>query len=374
LSDDGNGLDLARIQEEALRLELIKIDDQLNDDQLMSLIYSHGLTTLNEATGTAGRGIGLDVVKNEITSLGGRIEILTETGKGTTFRIYLPLTLTVAQTLLVRAGESTYAIPTVIVKHIQELNTDELNEAYINKHIKVNEKNCLFTYLLHLFGEPDRSPKINRHNRILILQSETNQLAVHVDELIGNSEVVVKNIGPQMAHAPGVEGATVMGDGEIILIINPVKLMQREEVKKLFTSPPSAQLTSNDNNTAFIPTIMVVDDSLTVRKVTSRLLEREGCEALIAKDGVGAINLLRETIPDVMLVDLEMPHMNGFELIRNVRNNPDTKNIPIIIISSRTADKHRKMADELGVNVFLSKPYNEEELLNHITQYIKQTS
>ena len=119
---------------------------------------------------------------------------------------------------------------------------------------------------------------------------------------------------------------------------------------------------------------MVVDDSLTVRKVTSRLLEREGCEVLIAKDGVGAINLLRETIPDVMLVDLEMPHMNGFELIRNVRNNPDTKNIPIIIISSRTADKHRKMANELGVNGFLGKPYNEDELLSHITRYIKQTS
>ena len=374
LSDDGNGLDLVRIQEEALRMELIKIDDQLNDDQLMSLIFSHGLTTLNEATGTAGRGIGMDVVKNEITSLGGRIEILTETGKGTTFRIYLPLTLTVAQTLLVRAGESTYAVPTVIVKHVQELNADELNEAYKNQYVKFGEKNFPFTYLLHLFGEPDRSPKINRHNRILILQSETYQLAVHVDEIIGNSEVVVKNIGPQMAHAPGVEGATVMGNGEIILIINPAKLMQRDEVKKLFTSPPSVQLTSNDNNTALIPTIMVVDDSLTVRKVTSRLLEREGCEVLIAKDGVGAINLLRETIPDVMLVDLEMPHMNGFELIRNVRNNPDTKNIPIIIISSRTADKHRKMANELGVNGFLGKPYNEDELLSHITRYIKQTS
>jgi chemosensory pili system protein ChpA (sensor histidine kinase/response regulator) len=374
LSDDGNGLDLERIREEALRLELIKIDDQLNDDQLTSLIYSHGLTTLNEATGTAGRGIGMDVVKNEITSLGGRIEILTEIGKGTTFRIYLPLTLTVAQTLLVRAGESTYAVPTVIVKHVQELNADELNEAYANQFVKFNEKNCPFTYLLHLFGEPDRPPKINRHNRILILQSETYQLAVHVDELIGNSEVVVKNIGPQMAHAPGVEGATVMGDGEIILIINPVKLMQRDEVKKLFITPPSAQLTSIDSKPAFIPTIMVVDDSLTVRKVTSRLLEREGCEVLIAKDGVGAINLLRETIPDVMLVDLEMPHMNGFELIRNVRNNPDTKNIPIIIISSRTADKHRKMANELGVNGFLGKPYNEDELLSHITRHIKQTS
>lgn len=374
INDDGNGLDLARIHEEALRLELIKNEDQLDKDQVMSLIFSHGLTTLDEATGTAGRGIGMDVVKNEITTLGGRIETQTETGKGTTFSIYLPLTLTVAQTLLVLTGESTYAIPTVIVKHIQELNAEELNEAYKNQHIKFNEKNYPFAYLVHLFGDTDRIPKINRHNRVLILQSDPYQLAVHVDELIGNSEVIVKNIGPQIAHAPGVEGATVMGDGEIILIINPVKLMQRDDVTKLFASPRSAQLANIDSNIACVPTIMVVDDSLTVRKVTSRLLEREGYEVFIAKDGVGAINLLRETIPDVMLVDLEMPHMNGFELIRNVRNNPDTKNIPIIIISSRTADKHRKMADELGVNGFLGKPYNEEELLNHITQYIKQTS
>ncbi|GJL71006.1 MAG: hypothetical protein NMNS01_02050 [Nitrosomonas sp.] len=374
INDDGNGLDLVRIREEALRLELIKNDEQLDKDQLMSLIFSHGLTTLDEATGTAGRGIGMDVVKNEITSLGGRIETQTEIGKGTTFHIYLPLTLTVAQTLLVRTGESTYAIPTVIVKHIQELNADELDEAYKNQHIEFNEKNYPFAYLVHLFGDTDRIPKVKRHNRILILQSDPYQLAVHVDELIGNSEVIVKNIGPQIAHAPGVEGATVMGDGEIILIINPVKLMQRDDAAKLFTSPRLTQLTSIDSNTALLPTIMVVDDSLTVRKVTSRLLEREGCEVLIAKDGVGAINLLRENMPDVMLVDLEMPHMNGFELIRNVRNNPDTKNMPIIIISSRTADKHRQMADELGVNGFLGKPYSEEELLNHIKQYIKRVS
>lgn len=374
ITDDGNGLDLIRIREEALRLELIKNDEQIDQDQLISLIFAHGLTTLDEATGTAGRGIGMDVVKNEITSLGGRIETQTETGKGTTFRIYLPLTLTVAQTLLVRSGESTYAIPTVIVKNIQELKTDELNEAYKNHHIEFNGKRYPFAYLVHLFGDTDRIPTVNRHNRILILQSDPYQLAVHVDELIGNSEVIVKNIGPQIAHAPGVEGATVMGDGEIILIINPVKLMQRDDVVKLFTSPRSPQLASNDNDTAFLPTIMVVDDSLTVRKVTSRLLEREGCEVLIAKDGVGAINLLRENMPDVMLVDLEMPHMNGFELIKTVRNNPDTKNMPIIIISSRTADKHRQMADKLGVNGFLGKPYNEEELLTYIKQYVKQTS
>ncbi|MBA2484109.1 MAG: Hpt domain-containing protein, partial [Nitrosomonas sp.] len=374
ISDDGNGLDLSRIREEAIRLKLIKMDDQLTNDQLISLIFSHGLTTLTEATGTAGRGIGLDVVKNEVTSLGGRIDIHSEFAKGTAFHIHLPLTLAVAQTLLVRAGENTYAVPTAIVKHVKELSADALNTAYQNQHARFNDKNYPFTYLLHLFGETDRTPEVNRHNRILFLESETYQIAVHVDELIGNSEVVVKNIGPQMAHAPGVEGATVMGDGEIILIINPNKLMKRDEVKKLFTTPPLTHLTKIDSNVTLIPTIMIVDDSLTVRKVTSRLLERKGCHVLVAKDGVGAINLLRETVPDVMLVDLEMPHMNGFELIRNVRNNPDMKNLPIIIISSRFADKHRKMAEELNVNVFLGKPYNEEELLDHITQYIKKTS
>lgn len=374
LSDDGNGLDLTRIRQEAIRLKLIKMDDQLADDQLISLIFSHGLTTLDEATGTAGRGIGLDVVKNEVSSLGGRIDIHSESGKGTAFHIHLPLTLAVAQTLLVRAGENTYAVPTAIVKHVQELSADALHTAYQNQHAKFNDKKYPFTYLLHLFGETNRTPEVIRHNRILFLESETDQIAVHVDELIGNSEVVVKNIGPQMAHAPGVEGATVMGDGEIILIINPTKLMKRDEVKKLFATPPLTHLTNKESNVTVIPTILVVDDSLTVRKVTSRLLERKGCHVLVAKDGVGATNLLRETVPDVMLVDLEMPHMNGFELIRNVRNNPDMKNLPIIIISSRIADKHRKMAEDLDVNVFLGKPYNEEELLAHITHFIRQTS
>ncbi len=370
LSDDGSGLDTVRIREEANHLGLIQNDETLDNDQLMALIFAHGLSTNKEVTGISGRGIGMDVVKNEITTLGGRIEIQSEANKGTTFSIYLPLTLAVAQTVMVRAGENTYAVRAVTVEHIHELGTDALNAAYENHQISFNEKNYPLAYLPHLLGETQNVPDIKRHNRLLLLHSGTLRLAIHVDELLGNSEVVVKNIGPQLSQAPGVEGATIMGDGEIILIINPVKLMQREEAQEIFTAPP-VSATTTQKETPTRPTIMVVDDSLTVRKVTSRLLEREGCEVLIAKEGLSAIKLLQDVIPNVMLIDLEMPQMNGFELIKNVRNNPRTAHMPIIIISSRTAEKHRKMADELGVNVFLGKPYNEKDLLKHITQFIK---
>ena len=370
LSDDGSGLDTSRIREEAISLGLIQEDETLDKDQLMALIFAQGLSTNKEVTGISGRGIGMDVVKNEVSTLGGRIEIQSEANTGTTFSIYLPLTLAVAPTVLVRARENTYALRAVTVEHIHELGTDALNAAYEHHQITFNEKNYPLAYLPHLLGETQHVPDIKRHNRLLLLHSGTLRLAIHVDELLGNSEVVVKNIGPQLSQAPGVEGATIMGDGEIILIINPVKLMQRENAQEIFTSPPVSAATTQPE-TPTRPTIMVVDDSLTVRKVTSRLLEREGCEVLIAKEGLSAIKLLQDVTPDVMLVDLEMPQMNGFELIRNVRNNPKTADMPIIIISSRTAEKHRKMANELGVNVFLGKPYNEKDLLEHINQFIK---
>lgn len=372
LSDDGNGLDIHRIREKAIQFGLIQEDEILDDDQIISLIYRQGLSTTDTVTGIAGRGIGMDIVKNEISALGGRITVHSIINQGTTFNIHLPLTLAVAQTLLVRTGQQIHAIPTVIVDHIQEVNTEALNIAYQNHQIQYMDKTYPFSHLSHLLGDVDHIPEFRRHNRILLLQSGTVPLAVHIDELIGNSEVVVKSIGPQLAQAPGIEGATVTGDGEVILILNPVKLIQREDAQEILSAPPSKSAFSTQKLSAPTPTILVVDDSLTVRRVTSRLLEREGCKVLIAKNGLDALELLRETIPDVMLIDLEMPKMDGFELIRTTRNNPVTTNIPIIIISSRTAEKHRAMATELGVNIFLGKPYQEEELLEHITKFIQQ--
>jgi len=373
LHDDGIGLDIERIREKASKIGLLSQDDRLNDEQLIQIIFTHGFTTLDEVTDIAGRGVGLDIVKNELSEIGGRITATSERNRGVTFTLHLPMTLAVTQTLMVKIADSTYAIPMSIVAHVLEMDTEKLRMAYQNRVINWNDEQFPLVYLPHLLGETSQIPEVKRHNRVLLLQTGQQRLAVHADVLIGQCEVVVKNTGPQLARAPGVEGATITGDGGIVLIINPLKLMQREQAKELL-SPSSAapfDLTAPQPSSTS-PVIMIVDDSLTVRKVTSRLLERQGYEILIAKDGVGALQLLRETTPAIMLVDIEMPHMDGFELIRTIRNNPETHGIPIIIISSRTADKHRKVADELGVNEFMGKPYQEDELLGHIERLIKK--
>ncbi len=210
------------------------------------------------------------------------------------------------------------------------------------------------------------------------MRSGVGRVAVHVDEVIGNQEVVVKNIGPQLSRVAGIAGATVMASGEIIMIINPVQLAQRSPGDRTVRNGPVVPLQGAGEGASgvtildTVPTVMVVDDSLTVRRVTQRLLMREGYEVILAKDGVDALEQLQDRAPDVMLVDIEMPRMDGFDLTRNVRSDPRFKEIPIIMITSRTADKHRSYANQLGVNLYLGKPYNEEALLAHIAEFMRK--
>jgi chemosensory pili system protein ChpA (sensor histidine kinase/response regulator) len=208
---------------------------------------------------------------------------------------------------------------------------------------------------------------IQPHNSVLLLRSGIQRIALHIDELLANQEIVVKAIGPQLARVPGVGGATVLADGAIVLIVNPVQLAARGRGRvnttQLRATPQPAQPAA--------PVIMVVDDSLTVRKFTTRLLEREGYRVATAKDGVDALEQIKDRLPSVMLVDIEMPRMDGFDLTRNLRADPRTQQLPIIVISSRTADKHRTHAAQLGVNAFLGKPYPESELLQLIAQYAR---
>ncbi|PTQ86441.1 Hpt domain-containing protein [Nitrosomonas ureae] len=372
LSDDGGGLNLLRIREEGQRLGLIREKEALDDAAITSLIFAPGLSTTDSITGIAGRGIGLDVVRNEILMLSGRISVHSTPHQGTSFTMSLPLTLSVAQTFMIRAGKQTYAIPAFIVEHHREFDPDELKKIYQDHCVEFNGKKYPFSHLAHVLGESDRKPEIARHNPVLFLHSGTQYLAIQADEFLGDTEVVIKNTGSQLAHAPGIEGATITGDGEIILILNPVKLMQRSDVQKTLSTPVPQLTVATQKKSVKTPTIMVVDDSLTVRKVTCRLLEREGCNVVIAKNGIEAIESLQEIIPDVMLIDLEMPKMNGFELIEKIRANPATAHIPMIIISSRTAEKHRKIAKDLGINIFLGKPYKEEELLNYLSELVKK--
>ncbi|MGE5028193.1 MAG: response regulator, partial [Betaproteobacteria bacterium] len=371
LGDDGAGFDLAGIRSRAVELGKLATDGEVGPERLLEMMFDPGFSTAKEVTQVAGRGIGLDVVRSEIASLGGRIEAAPGANGGAAFTIYLPLTLAVAQAVVVRTGDKIYALPSAMVEQVQEFKAAALEEIYQEGAIEwLNNRYVLF-YLPRLLGDPDSAPEANRYSVVLLLKSGSQRIAVQVDEILGNQEVVVKNIGPQLARIPGIAGATVLGNGRVALILNPVPLAQRMAQPGI----PAAVAARVETPVAAAPLVMVVDDSLTVRKITSRLLAKEGYQIVTAKDGVDALEKMQETRPDVMLVDIEMPRMDGFELTRNVRGDAQTADIPIIMITSRTADKHRNYAKKLGVNVYLGKPYQEDELLGHIAGFLrKQTS
>ena len=365
LEDDGAGLDLEKIRETALQRGLLDEAEQVSEPRLAELIFVPGFSTAEEVTEIAGRGVGMDVVKDEVGGLGGRIELESAPQRGARFTIRLPLTTAVTQAVLVRSGARICALPAVMIEQVQQLRPEGLNHARASAHIEWAGRRYPFAAMHELLGEPaDENHVERRYSPVLLLRSGAEAAAVQVDEMIGNQEVVVKNLGPQLARVPGVAGVTVLGSGEIVLIMNPVALLQRPRPQqKQVTTPIAAPAVARTK-------VMVVDDSLTVRKITGRLLEREGYQVLAAKDGVEALEQLSETVPDVMLVDIEMPRMDGFDLTRNVRADPRLRSVPIIMITSRTAEKHRAYAQEVGANVFLGKPYQEDQLLGHIASFV----
>jgi len=364
VSDDGAGLDLASLRRKAGEMGLLAPGREPTEAELTQLIFVSGLSTAGEVTELAGRGIGMDVVKNEITAIGGRIEVATSAGQGTVLTLYLPLTLAVTQAVLVRAGGGILAVASAMVEQVLRLKSDAMAARFADGSVEFQERSYPLYSLAQLLGAAGPGEAQSYHS-VLLLRSGIQRIALQVDELIGNQEIVVKNIGPQLARVPGVAGATVLADGSIVLIVNPVQLAQHARA-----APERATSTLPAPAAAAAPVVMVVDDSLTVRKITSRLLEREGYRVLTAKDGLDAIEQMKDALPAVMLVDIEMPRMDGFDLARHVRGDPGTRHVPIIIISSRTAEKHRSQAAQLGVNVFLGKPYPEAELLQHIARYV----
>jgi chemosensory pili system protein ChpA (sensor histidine kinase/response regulator) len=364
LSDDGRGLDLALIRKRAFAKHLFTADEDISDQQLMQLIFTAGLSTAGEVTEIAGRGVGLDIVRSEVSALGGRVDVASRPGQGVHFTIHLPLTLAVTRTLMVRAGQAVYALPATMVEHVQQLKPDALAALYTQQHVDWQDRRYPLFYLPRVLGDEQTDVVSQPHNPVLLLRSGEQRIALHVDGLLGNHEVVVKNIGPQLARLPGIAGATVAGDGQVILIINPVAFTQRLAVSRKIARKVETETVRSK------PLVMVVDDSLTVRKITSRLLERSGYQVVTAKDGVDALEQLMETLPDVMLLDIEMPRMDGFELAKRLRQDSRTQAMPVIMITSRTADKHRNYALELGVNEYLGKPYQEEELLGHIARFV----
>ncbi|MEO5692315.1 MAG: Hpt domain-containing protein [Usitatibacter sp.] len=380
IADDGGGLDFPRIRQKAIESGLLAPDVELPEAQLAQFIFNSGFSTATEVTAVSGRGVGMDVVKNEITSLGGRVEISSTAGRGTTFTITLPLTLAVTQAVMLRAGNTVYAVPTVTIDQVQEYKGPAYAEIAAKGEVEWKGNTYPLRSLLPLLGEIDTATPL-RQIPVLLLKSGVQRAAIRVDEIIGNREVVVKTIGPQLSRLSGIAGATVLGNGQVVLILNPVQLVHREQggqeqARSMAADAPLAvqetELVVDEKSGAAL--VMVVDDSLTVRKITSRMLTREGYEVVMAKDGVDGLQQLQDIKPDCILLDVEMPRMDGFEFARNVRADPRTKGIPIIMITSRTADKHRNHAIEIGVNEYMGKPYQEDQLLALIKRYTAEAA
>ncbi|RNF28107.1 chemotaxis protein [Massilia aurea] len=363
--DDGAGLDLERIRAKAQANGLLEGGEDASDQDVTELIFEPGFSTADTLTELAGRGVGMDVVRSEAQALGGRVAVVSEPGQGARFTITLPLTLAVAQVVLVTAGGRTHAVPSTLVERVEQVRALDLAAAIEAGSISLAGATLALHALPALLGEDeDERTASQRSTPVLVLNGGASRIALRVDEVLGNREVVVKNIGPQLSRVPGIAGATVLGSGEIVLILDPLALAQQPQA--------AAQVKKDVARQVRRPTVMVVDDSLTVRRVTQRLLEREGYRVQLAKDGVEALELIAQGAPDLMLVDIEMPRMDGYDLTRNVRGNEATKDIPIVMITSRTADKHRNVALGLGVNAYYGKPYQEPVLLAAIEELLKR--
>ncbi len=362
VGDDGAGVDLAAVRARAEALGWLRPGEAIGGERLEGFLFTPGFTTARQVTELAGRGIGLDVVKNDIAAIGGRVRLETESGLGTRVVIRLPLTLAVAPQVLASAGGQVFALPADLVAQLREVRPEELRAWQADGQMDHQGEAYPLRSLAELTNRP-LAPTDPQQRTILLLRSGDDRLALLVDGLEGNYEAVIKSAGPQLARSPGLMGATVLGDGRIALILNPFALAERVPV---WPAPMQRGAAAEEQ----APLVLVVDDSLTVRKITGRLLAREGYRLATAKDGVEALEFLRNERPAVMLLDIEMPRMDGFELTRAVRADDRLKDLPIVVITSRSAEKHRQHAMELGVNAYLGKPYQEEELLAEIVRLI----
>ena len=457
LVDDGGGIPLHKVRSRAEALGLIAVGDVMSDTQLVKFIFQSGFSTADQVTAVAGRGVGMDVVRNEVAALGGRVEIHTTPGINTSFTLSVPLTLAVTQVLLVRVGKAIFGIPSSLIAQVRQVPAKERAAAVASGQLEHGGNNLDFRSLGDLMCI-SHDLDAQRNAPVIVLRAGELMAAVEVDGIISNQEVVAKPYGPQLARVPGLAGLTVLANGTIALLVNPLNLILAREMdtprrnvavpsvvsavdpltslavnvalaKPVVTFEATAQIvapqpalnpvpvmvcelrvettpvvatealieivpviplaTISPQLDAFayvppgpvpmevqarVPVVLVVDDSLTVRKITTRLLEREGYKALTAKDGLDALQILSEAHPDVILLDIEMPRMDGFEFTKMIKTNTRQSHIPIIMITSRTAEKHRNHAMELGVNEYIGKPYQDEQLMALVVKYAGKPS
>jgi chemosensory pili system protein ChpA (sensor histidine kinase/response regulator) len=365
VADDGAGLDLDAIRRKATEQGLIADGQTASDEEAIDFILRPGFSTAGELTQAAGRGVGMDVVDNEVKKLGGSMRIETAAGQGTRFIIRLPYTLAVTHALIVNVGEETFALPLPTVEGITRVRREQLLEILTQDEPVLDYGGVSYRvqHLGSLVGSaPSALPEEEGAVSLVLVRAGEHSTALLTDSLEGSREIVVKTLGPHITSVSGVSGATILGDGRIVVILDPVTLVRAQPA---VTEPAVIETAAKEPLTA-----LVVDDSITMRRVTQRLLERRNAKVLTARDGLDAITVLQEHDVDVILLDIEMPRMDGYQFATHVRNDPRLKDLPIIMITSRSGEKHRAKAIEIGVNDYLSKPYQEGQLIKAIESLV----
>jgi chemosensory pili system protein ChpA (sensor histidine kinase/response regulator) len=390
ISDDGKGMDRDAIRAKAIERGLLRPDAQLSDRDLFGFVLESGFSTAREVTKIAGRGVGMDVVAAEIKQLGGTLAIDSTRGRGTEFTIRLPFTLAVTQAILVRLADQIYALPMSSVQGVARMPREDFDRrigqanpsfTYAGEDYTIHELNALLGLSVHRTADDAQLP-------VLLSRSGDQRAAIRIDGVLGSREIVVKSVGPQVSSVPGILGATIMGDGSVVMILDLPPLVRRSAALReesrveqaledalpgLISEPativPAVAEPAVEQRR--LPLVMVVDDSITMRKVTSRVLERHDMEVVTAKDGLDAVEKLQDRVPDLMLLDIEMPRMDGYELATYMRNDARLRTVPIIMITSRTGEKHRQRAFEIGVDRYLGKPYQEADLLRNVEETLR---
>ncbi len=370
LKDDGAGIDPEKVKAKAIENGFLSTSTEISDEDALQLILKSGLSTANAVTKIAGRGVGMDIVDKDVRRMGGNIEIRSVLNKGAKFILKLPFTLAVSHSLLVKAGKQVYALTLSGVEGVIQLDSTELKEIY-------SDTNPGYTYAGHDYSFHHLASllktggfSVNDDNKVypvILIRMGDQRIALQVDATFGNKEIVVKPMAPHFSQSQGISGATILGDGSVALILDApwiVRLLQAQ------TGNDAVVMTyTSDDESDEEATIMVVDDSITIRKVTTRFLEKNNYKVVTAKDGVDALQKLQNVTPDIVLLDIEMPRMDGYELATQMRKESRLTSVPIIMITSRTGEKHRNRAMELGVNCYLGKPYNEAQLLESINSF-----
>ncbi|MFO7582441.1 response regulator, partial [Guyparkeria sp.] len=368
LRDDGRGLDVDAIRRKAVERSLIPSDVEVSDEEARSLIFLPGFSTAGNVSQVAGRGVGMDVVASATRELGGFVDIDSELGRFTEIRLNLPLTQAMTKGILIANGDDRYAIPYKGVVAVTRMTGVALAELY--REEKPQFEYDGEQYPLYYLGEllwgqssAEAAEDVAAIRPVMLFKLGERRFALHVDHQLGGIQLFVKSLGPQLGRIPGLSGATIADDGDVMLVLELFELVQQFQ-RRDYQRRLGEQAGVKPRRER--PTVLVVDDSLTVRKVTARTLERNNYDVVLARDGVEALGVLQDKLPDLVLTDIEMPRMDGFELLGAIRNDRSAADTPVIMISSRTGQKHRNRAEALGVSAYLGKPYTEMELIETI--------